>query len=57
MVNQTGDPHKDLASTVKHELLHVKHPNMKEMNIRKLEKTFASKMTNDQKKKLLSKLR
>lgn len=57
MVNPTGNPHKDLASTVYHELDHLRHPKMYERNIRKREKKFASKMSKKQQKRLLGKLK
>lgn len=57
MVNPTGDPYKDLASTVNHELLHIKHPKATETAIRKIEKKQAATMTPKRKKQLLATLR
>lgn len=57
MVNPTGDPYKDIASTVAHELLHHKHPKKSETKIRKMEKKAALHMTKKRKSELLSKLR
>lgn len=57
MVNPTGDPHKDLASTVNHELLHVKHPKAYERTIRKMEKKAAHHMSAKRKQTLLDLLK
>jgi hypothetical protein len=57
MVNPTGDPHKDLASTVNHELLHVKHPKAYERTIRKMEKKSAHHMSAKRKQTLLDLLK
>lgn len=57
MVNPTGNPYGDLASTVHHELLHVKHPSMSETKIRKKEKRDMKRMGKAQKVRLLDKLR
>lgn len=57
MVNPTGNPHKDLASTVYHEKLHIAHPRMYERNIRKKEKNGFKKMSKKEQKRLLAKLK
>lgn len=55
MTNPTGGgPKKDLASTIHHELLHVKHPDATEKSVRKMEKRDASKMTPQRQKQLLA---
>jgi len=46
---------KELASTIKHELMHAKHPKMWEKTVYK--KTCKSKLMQSEVKKLLSKLR
>lgn len=56
-INPTPEGNENLASTVQHELLHFKHPDMKEMNVRKLEKKTVKKMTRTQKERLLDKVR
>lgn len=55
-INPLPDGNEDLASTVQHELLHFKHKDMKEQNVRKLEKKIVAKMGAGQKAKLRAKI-
>lgn len=56
-INPTKDGHENLTSTVQHELLHFKHPNMTEKDIRKKEKSTMETMTPKRKKQLLGLLK
>ena len=52
--NPAADGHEKLYSTLNHELLHVKHPDMSERNIRKMEKKTSSRLSKRRKAQLLS---
>lgn len=57
-INTGAKAHKDkaeLASTVKHELLHLRHPNMTEKQVYK--RTAKTKIPYAEQQKLLSKIR
>lgn len=56
-INPLPNGNEDLASTVHHELLHVKHPKAREMTIRKMEKRDMLKMSQKRKKELLTTLK
>lgn len=56
-INPAADGHEKIYSTIAHELLHFKHPNMREMNIRKLEKKTTRRMSSKRKEQLLDKLK
>lgn len=55
-ITPAKDGHEKMYATVHHELLHFKHPNMTERNIRKMEKKDTSRMSPKQKRKLLAKI-
>lgn len=44
----------EVLATLYHEEQHLKHPNMKEKNVRKLENSKVDKLTKRQKRKLYS---
>ena len=56
-INPTKNGDENMTSTLKHELLHFKHPGMSERNIRKLEKKDWKTMSSKEKKKLQAKLK
>lgn len=45
----------EVLSTMYHEEQHLKHPQMKEKNVRKLENSKVDKLTKDQKRKIYNK--
>ncbi len=57
-INKNHNKHKkdssELASTVKHEIMHVNHPRMTEKEVYK--KSAKTKITQGEKRKLLAKL-
>lgn len=56
-INPLANGKEDTASTVQHELLHFKHKDMSEKNVRKLEKKTVAKMSAKQKARLRAKIR
>ena len=52
----TLDPKKNVISTMMHEFLHYRHPNMCESNIAKLEKKLMNSLSDRQVKNILKRV-